>query len=60
MLQSEKPFSSDMIQMRMSRDVFRSIFFGVLLKLSHLIVFMSALVFIFKTPEMIIRIHGSS
>jgi len=60
MLEPEKPFSSDMIEVGVDRDVVSPIFSGMLLPLFLLIVLKPSLVLVFKTPEMSVLIHGSA
>ena len=58
--ESDKPFSSAKIEMRVGRDVVRPILSDLLLPFFLLIVFEPALVLVLKTPEMALLIHGGS
>jgi hypothetical protein len=58
--ESDKPFSSFQIEMRVGRDVVSSVLSDVVLPLLFLVVFEPSLVFALKTPEMTMLIHGGS
>jgi len=58
MFESEKPFSTDMVKLRVGSDFNRSILVHELVAVFLLFIFESSLVFVLKTPKMFMQIHG--
>ena len=58
MLEAEKPLSTDMVKVCMGRDIGFPILPGTLFAVTFLDIFEAPLIFILKTPEMFMEIHG--
>lgn len=58
MLETQESLSAYVIEVRMGRNVDRPIFPDMLFPSFLLVIFKSSLVFVFKTPEMLMQIHG--